>query len=539
MTKAKKFSLIMMFMLLMSIITTQVYANNFNFNEKNFSNFDNLRLTDGLKDINPGNGIKEPREGTLIITEQPEDATAKVGDTVTLQIKVKGGKEPYSYQWQVLSGKLGDAKTYEFENSTAKGNATSILNPIVQTNATCYRCIVKDAEGYAVISGNVGVFKEPEIRRHPQDAKGNLGEQVTLDVVVVGGKVPYSYQWQKRVVGSGDTVYSDVERNTTNIFKPTVSILKFEYRCVITDANGNTVTSNPAIVYRRLEITKQPTKSVIGKLGEKVTLDVAADGGKKPYSYQWKRRKRTGTTFENSTAEGSKTAVLKPIVEKDAYYYVCVVTDAESDKVTSYQQAVEVCSLKIIKQPQDKTGKVGDIVTLEVIADGAVPPYRYQWMYATKADGYYRNSIAEGNKTKVLKVPVENQVYYYKCMVSDSTYHSAVSKPVRVARDVLTITKQPQDICLHLGDTVTLEVQVTGGIKPYEYQWQYRTSKGSFYRDCTGEGSKTGRLTFEVVKKGETYYRCIIKDARGNKIISREVTVKGWIMPLFDYQLWR
>lgn len=53
------------------------------------------------------------------------------------------------------------------------------------------------------------------------------------------------------------------------------------------------------------------------------------------------------------------------------------------------------------------------------------------------------------------------------------------------------------------------------------------------------EGSKTGRLTFEVVKKGETYYRCIIKDARGNKIISREVTVKGWIMPLFDYQLWR
>lgn len=100
MTKAKKFSLIMMFMLLMSIITTQVYANNFNFNEKNFSNFDKMTLTDGLKDINPGNGIKEPREGST-------------------------------------SGRL----TFE----------------VVKKGETYYRCIIKDARGYKVISREVTV----------------------------------------------------------------------------------------------------------------------------------------------------------------------------------------------------------------------------------------------------------------------------------------------------------------------------------------------------------------------------------------------
>lgn len=92
-------------------------------------------------------------DSEFTITQQPEDATGKVGDKVKLEVTVDGGKEPLEYQWQYA--KVGDDST--FYNSKAEGNTRRILKPPIEEEGYDYRCVVTDADGKSIISDTARV----------------------------------------------------------------------------------------------------------------------------------------------------------------------------------------------------------------------------------------------------------------------------------------------------------------------------------------------------------------------------------------------
>lgn len=367
------------------------------------------------------------------------------------------------------------------------------------------------------------------ITEQPKNAKGRLGSRVNLKVVVRGGKAPLSYKWEYFDEAARVFKKSTSEGNTTNILKAPVEAIAYKYRCVISDANGRTVISDIARVEcSDITITKQPV-GYTGNLGERANLKVEATGGKAPLTYVWNYRKLGTEKFIRSVSEGAATNVLKPPVEETPGEYRCIIRDARGMEVISDIAIVKMRadSFRFKTQPIDMGALEGQEVMLGVEVTGGSEPYKYQWAYSENGRTNFFLSTAKGNNTNVLKVAAYDKVYYYYCTVSDRTGKKIDSKVVKVESVGSTpfkISRQPQDVRANPNENVTLQVEVTGGKKPYTYQWQ--TLQSMKFINAVYNGNKTDKLNTKVFEPYRLY-RCIISDSSGHRTISDTVAVRS------------
>ena len=93
-----------------------------------------------------------------------------------------------------------------------------------------------------------------KITEQPKDIVGAPGENATLKVVATGNGL--SYQWQYKVAGASKYTNAVSAGAKTAEWTITLkdSIDGRTYRCVITDANGNKVISNPVTITVSKEI---------------------------------------------------------------------------------------------------------------------------------------------------------------------------------------------------------------------------------------------------------------------------------------------
>ena len=105
-----------------------------------------------------------------------------------------------------------------------------------------------------------------------------------------------------------------------------------EVYCVITDENGNTVTTEIVMMSRptrQLQIVKQP-EDVAVAIGEKVVFSVEAEGD--GLTYQWYYRNKNGKTFAASSYKG-KTYSVSMAEYCDGREVYCVITDENGNTV--------------------------------------------------------------------------------------------------------------------------------------------------------------------------------------------------------------
>ena len=102
--------------------------------------------------------------------------------------------------------------------------------------------------------------KEPEtteplaIKTQPGEKTAATGTEVEFTIEAEGGKAPYTYQW-RREVGGAKKVASDIPGETNATIKRTAPAAgtSTTFWCVITDANGDTVTSEDAVLTGKAE----------------------------------------------------------------------------------------------------------------------------------------------------------------------------------------------------------------------------------------------------------------------------------------------
>ena len=89
----------------------------------------------------------------------------------------------------------------------------------------------------------------------------------------------------------------------------------------------------------------------------------------------------------------------------------------------------------------------------------------------------------------------------------------------------LHFIQQPEDVTVQEGEDVSFSVEVGGGKKPYSYQWQIWDEKHQKWVDLPGFTDPT--LSRENIEKkwDGCKFRCVVTDAAGAQIISREVTL--------------
>ncbi|MDY2627964.1 MAG: immunoglobulin domain-containing protein [Lachnospiraceae bacterium] len=284
------------------------------------------------------------------ITSQPADFTGAVGETAVFTVEASG--ENLSYQWQYCN-----AGYSTWKNSGQTGNKTSTLSvPITAArDGQKYRCVITDGSGKSLTSNeavlHVGSTSESEkitITDQPKDYTGAVGETAVFTVEVTGTDI--SYQWQYQNAGTSVWKASGQSGNKTNTLKVPITTARDgqKYRCVITDGNGISVTSNEAALHvgsttgsEEITISGQPA-DYTGAVGETAVFTVEATGTN--LSYQWQYQNAGTSVWKASGQSGNKTSTLNvPITAaRDGQKYRCVVKDGNGNTVTSEAATLHV-----------------------------------------------------------------------------------------------------------------------------------------------------------------------------------------------------
>ena len=361
----------------------------------------------------------------------------------------------------------------------------------------------------------------PSITTQPKSTYVKTGVNTKFTVAATGAGLTYQWQYRTSSTGTWKATTLSGAKTATLTVPGAVSRNGYQYRCVITDANGNTVTSNAATL-TVFGIKTQPA-SVTANVGATTTFKVAAIGNGLTYQWQW--RKNSSSTWATTTVSGNKTATISvpATAARNGYQYRCKITDTNGNVVYSNAATLTVKSgPSITTQPKSTYVKTGVNTSLTVKATGT--GLTYQWQYRTSSSGTWYATTLTGAKTATLTIPgaVSRNGYQYRCVITDANGNKVTSNAATLT--VFGIKTQPASVTANMGATTTFKVAAIGN--GLTYQWQWRKNASSTWANTTVSGNKTATITVPATAARNGYqYRCKITDTNGNVIYSSAATL--------------
>ena len=298
---------------------------------------------------------------SIVITQQPIDPVGVPGDTVSVSVKADGGKGALSYLWQYsydetifYNAPLG---TYFKNYDTDTMSFTIEPNDFILYDAWYYRCVITDEGGSKVTSDTVQLREPMVIVTQPKNVAAAVGDQVSFCVEVSEGAAPYTYQWQCiwdglddfEDLSAADDFWCSGRETDCLTFKASSSDFEenYQYRCVITDAAGNEVISDPAKVYSNLSAKLTADDTYLDDWDDTTNVTVTVTGGTAPYEYRWSYKisgaDHDWVTSEHWTDNPERVAHCG---YGDSVTLYCEVRDATGKIVTTNR--VEIQSKKIV-----------------------------------------------------------------------------------------------------------------------------------------------------------------------------------------------
>lgn len=201
-------------------------------------------------DVSRNTALKALNCGHNQLTSLDVDATAVadprsvVTEANTYAVTMADGKN--TFDLTKLPGSFDVTKASNWKGGTVKGNILTLDNG--STTVTYdYDCGKDVIASFTLTMDNA--LPALVITQQPAAVNVKAGEDATFSVTVEGGKDPYAYQWQKldkdgswadirtaRTIGQSELTLKSVSKDDNGA----------QYRCVISDAVGNTVTSEIA-----------------------------------------------------------------------------------------------------------------------------------------------------------------------------------------------------------------------------------------------------------------------------------------------------
>ena len=277
--------------------------------------------------------------GSIVISQQPADAYVEQDATAEFTVVATG--EDLTYQWQVKIG------TRDWQNTGLNGAQTATLSftAVGGYFGRQYRCVITDKNGGSVTSDAAKLIKGAapapvEITTQPVDVYAEANETAEFTVVATGEEL--TYQWQVKI-GTRDWQNTSLNgaQSATLSFLVVGGYFGRQYRCIITDKNGNTAMSDAATLIKgpaptpvpEIEITQQPVDAYVDQ-DATAEFTVVATG--EELTYQW--QVKIGTRdWQNTSLNGAQTATLS-FTANGGYFgrqYRCVITDKNGNSVTS------------------------------------------------------------------------------------------------------------------------------------------------------------------------------------------------------------
>lgn len=175
----------------------------------------------------------------LSITQQPASVAVNNGKSASFTVKASG--KGLSYQWYIRKANDSDWSKWSGKTAaTAKVTATDALDGAV------VKCVVKDSSGKTVTSkaAKLSVSIALSITQQPKSVKISCSDTAKFTVKAEGKGL--KYQWYYKKSGSSKWVKWAGHNTATTSAISNTSWKGMQVRCVVTDANGSSVTSSAA-----------------------------------------------------------------------------------------------------------------------------------------------------------------------------------------------------------------------------------------------------------------------------------------------------
>lgn len=245
-------------------------------------------------------------------------------------------------------------------------------------------------------------------------------------VTAYGGIPPYSYHWS--------TLPSQNSNTATNLTAG-------NYTVTVTDSLGVTVTTSILITQPANLTTSISGTNVLCNGGATGSATLTVSGGTTPYQFLW----NGGATSQNRTNLIAGT-------------YTVTVTDNRGCTKTNTVSITQPTVINpIIVSHNSSCNENNGYLT--ITATGGVSPYQYTWSNTVQNDTI--NGLAPG---------------IYSCTVRDGNNCTKTISDTVFAIPMLTIdqTISNPETCTQMNGSI--EVTVSGGTVPYQYNWSFGTS---------------------------------------------------------------
>ncbi|MBR5307284.1 MAG: S-layer homology domain-containing protein [Clostridia bacterium] len=459
------------------------------------------RMMDKTKRVRFDMGTPESTE-PLTLTEQPKFQSTGSDGIYSATVKVKGGKAPYNYTWQVMEDAWFDISVLIAEKPSIATLLTDYSKDTItadfsesESGALLFRCKVVDSLGNTVITDSVPLVikkaenkeevKEEEVKEEAPEKSiikvtvsgtqftHKTGTITKVGVQAEGGTRPYTYRWQRLTDGewknhSSGSILPDGTFDPS--FELTDSSIKtpgeeFIIKCVVTDKDRNVGESEAVtITTAGFFLEKELPDFTDMCVGKDVTLSVKVTGGKEPYTYKWyfgefviPTKSYTASPKFGNTPEVTFTMSGDYLPKSDNMLtsFKCEITDADGNMLltsTGVKDATpKDMPLSIITQPVRKTTpRYGGYLEFDIDIYGGKQPYSYEWFYESR----YKNNVSEISlntlpQTEVSRFKSEISIKLNEsatllgkeiyCVVTDAAGTTVKSEKIAVCPDFLMV----------------------------------------------------------------------------------------------------
>ena len=443
---------------------------------------------------------------SVLITTQPADSTAQLGGTVRFSVEAIG--DGLTYQWQLSHD---DGKTWR-NSSVKSANYTATLTAAGVNRQV--RCVITNQYGKSATS-SAAVMKTSDlmILTQPADRYGQIESTITFRLKAAGEGLAYQWQlsddqgktWRNSSVLSADYTTTLNRANDGRYV-----------RCIVTDRNGNSLTTETAVMHLVGVAVIGQLSDCTAKFGGAVSFQVKTVG--EVADYQWQLSDDAGKTWRNSSTKTANYATT--LNAKNIGRYVrCIVTDQYGNQIPTNAAVMKLSGIAITSQPADSTAKLGGAVSFKVKAVGY--GLTYQWQLSDDAGKTWRNSsVKTANYATTLSE--KNIGRYVRCLVTDKNGESLTSEAAAMHLVSAAITVQPVDCAATLGSTVSFKVKAVG--EGLTYQWQLSDDAGKTWRNSSVKPANY--YTTLTGKNDGRYVRCLVTDKNGNSVKSNAAYMK-------------
>ncbi|NLZ35927.1 MAG: hypothetical protein GX897_00400 [Clostridiales bacterium] len=311
----------------------------------------------------------------------------------------------------------------------------------------------------------------PVIEKQPESCTAKEGDYATFEVKASGYDL--TYQWQREEADSESTAWNWVDLSDgggiSGAKTPKLSVLADldaiyagSYRCVITDSDGKTVTSNHVSIIPLkpgIKIVTQP-QDQRKKAGEYATLYVEATGV--DLKYQWQELvlkyntdissgilmsseyqniddggKYSGTKTNTLTVKVDASKLFGVVMPGGTQKYICLITDRYGMTISSSPAIINSYrEIKITEQPQNVTQTENAPAEVHIKAEGDFPLY-YRWQFlwlGSWTDVPEENAQFAGVDTQTLSWNRDSSgSFKFRCVVDGPNSEPVISDEVTVA----------------------------------------------------------------------------------------------------------